>query len=1185
MPRGNRVVDSAEQQFIHGGTTISEFSHREFSQPATSSHLTTSRGDDYDVEVIGYQRNACKIFFTWLLILLSGGLLRLLFHWCPHWMLVCTHSKCHLRKAGSVLVIETYQKKKKSHAVKKIEVLSARDVLSSDRYQTAECSEKLPLYFDDGCFRELEIVRLLNFKREKFIWDDDRQLFIAICGLDTSDDMQNVKNDPQGLTENNQRLRSIVYGQNEINVPLQGVGTLILLEILNPIYFFQVFSLTVWLCESYYYYTIAIIIMSVYGISSNVIQTYRNQRNLHSTVHSVDRAQVLRPDSKTEHIPTTQLVPGDVLVIPSHGCVMQCDAVLLRGTCIVNESMLTGESVPVTKTSLVANYKQLDKREKAHHTLYCGTQVIQTRYYGGEMVLAVVTNTSFMTAKGELVRSILYPPPVDFKFDSDLLKFLLFLAFVASFGLVYTIVLKIIKGAPWTDIVIKALDIVTITVPPALPAAMTVARLNAQTRLQEDKIFCINSQEINVAGSINCVCFDKTGTLTEDGLDMWGVLPVENGQFTDPCHDAGELKASSNLPLAMAACQSLTLINNEIMGDPLDLKTFEFSKWQFEEPDIDDASKYDNIVPTVVKSPESDFNKKQVGIIQQFQFSSSLQRMSVITRTLGHKEVFVVSKGSPEKISSLSIPETVPENFHSVLMQYSKEGYRIIAIGWKTLTGLSYPAVQRLPREEVEKNLTFGGLIILENRLKPETADNIAILHRAKVKMVMVTGDNILTAVSVARECGMIAEGEHVIDVQSVEATADHPPKIYFTSQDHEKSVNGSGECRLQPYAFAMNGTTWSIIRDSFPELIPRLIVRGAVFARMSPDQKQQLVGHFQELGYYVAMCGDGANDCGALKAAHVGISLSDAEASVAASFTYKEANIACVPMVIKEGRGAIVTSFGVFKFMAAYSLTQFVSVMILYSIDSNLTDFQFLYIDIFLSLAFVGFFGNTMAYKGAISAEPPITNLISAVPMVSLVSQMLLNVCLQLAIFALVQHQPWFKPHAPQNSNDYACSENYAVFAGSLFQYIQMSIVFSKGPPYRERIWTNYWLSASIVLLTSMCVYITVWPAEWLVALLELIMPPDIRFRLYVIVLGAVGFFLSFFLEELLVEGVVQTKVKSAERSFDCVMKEMDEDTKWPVLSAKLEVAEPQTAVDDAKPHVHMTVLRETNNLPSPVN
>ncbi|KAJ8320793.1 hypothetical protein KUTeg_002380 [Tegillarca granosa] len=99
----------------------------------------------------------------------------------------------------------------------------------------------------------------------------------------------------------------------------------------------------------------------------------------------------------------------------------------------------------------------------------------------------------------------------------------------------------------------------------------------------------------------------------------------------------------------------------------------------------------------------------------------------------------------------------------------------------------------------------------------------------------------------------------------------------------------------------------------------------------MSPEQKAQLVEVLQDLGYYVCMCGDGANDCGALKAAHAGISLSEAEASVASPFTSKNPNIECVPTLIREGRAALVTSFGIFKYMACYSLTQFVSVCLLY--------------------------------------------------------------------------------------------------------------------------------------------------------------------------------------------------------------------------------------------------------------
>lgn len=111
----------------------------------------------------------------------------------------------------------------------------------------------------------------------------------------------------------------------------------------------------------------------------------------------------------------------------------------------------------------------------------------------------------------------------------------------------------------------------------------------------------------------------------------------------------------------------------------------------------------------------------------------------------------------------------------------------------------------------------------------------------------------------------------------------------------------------------------------------PQLVVKGTVFARFSPEQKAQLIESLQSVGYFVAMCGDGANDCGALKAAHAGIALSQAEASVASPFTSAQQNISCVPKLIREGRCALATSFGTFKFMMGYSMTQFTSVLMLY--------------------------------------------------------------------------------------------------------------------------------------------------------------------------------------------------------------------------------------------------------------
>jgi len=109
----------------------------------------------------------------------------------------------------------------------------------------------------------------------------------------------------------------------------------------------------------------------------------------------------------------------------------------------------------------------------------------------------------------------------------------------------------------------------------------------------------------------------------------------------------------------------------------------------------------------------------------------------------------------------------------------------------------------------------------------------------------------------------------------------------------------------------------------------------------MSPDEKHELVEKLQSIDYTCGFCGDGANDCGALKAADVGISLSEAEASVAAPFTSRVFDISCVPEVIREGRAALVTSFSCFKYMSLYSAIQFTSVSFLYASASNLGDFQ----------------------------------------------------------------------------------------------------------------------------------------------------------------------------------------------------------------------------------------------------
>ncbi|KAG8298206.1 hypothetical protein J6590_018610 [Homalodisca vitripennis] len=412
------------------------------------------------MEIYGYQESGVHKVVMWVCVLLTLGILRLVFHWWPEWMLYMSHKRCSLGVADKVLVVDKYEKRFTSLFIKKVQKIStnsegleqgldfAEPMKRLDPQELKRLKKKLPIkefeiHLYNSAIREVKEVCMIRIKKLSYIWDDEKKSFLKVVGLDQGV-TKNKLHEYRGYDYQEQYKRRIIYGKNEILVQIQSIAKLILLEVLNPFYIFQVFTICVWFAENYIYYTFAIMIMSFFGVSSAVLQTHQNQKNLHRTVHTTDIVTVKRDHEEYEDVPTTHLVPGDIIVIPTHGCIMHCDAALLVGNCIVNESMLTGESVPVTKTALPNENVLYSETEDANHTLFCGTRVLQTRYYGNEKVYAVVLRTGFLTSKGSLVRSILYPPPADFKFDQDSYKFIWILAFIALMGLIYTIVTK-----PW----------------------------------------------------------------------------------------------------------------------------------------------------------------------------------------------------------------------------------------------------------------------------------------------------------------------------------------------------------------------------------------------------------------------------------------------------------------------------------------------------------------------------------------------------------------------------------------------------------------------------------------------------------------------------------------------------------------------------------------------------------------
>lgn len=330
-------------------------------------------------------------------------------------------------------------------------------------------------------------------------------------------------------------------------------------------------------------------------------------------------------------------------------------------------------------------------------------------------------------------------------------------------------------------------------------------------------------------------------------------------------------------------------------------------------------------------------------------------------------------------------------------------------------------------------------------------------------------------------------------------------------------------------------------------------------------------------------MCGDGANDCGALKAAHTGISLSEAESSVASPFTSRNPNITCVLDVIREGRAALVTSFGIFKYMAGYSLCQFVSVLILYSIESNLTDMEYLYCDLAIISIFAFFFGKTEAYPGKLDKQTPLSSLMSLSPVLSIVIHMIFVVGFQVAAFEHLKAEPWYVPFNNTNPEDVACVENYAIYTVSSLQYIILAIVFSKGYPYRKSIFSNYGFIISSIVMTAISVYLALYPAEIIQSYLELKLPESMEFRLYMLGYAAANFIVSMFVEHFFIEKLVFKRLRfkfhnvdKSKKKYLAIERDLSRDRKWPVLTSDFKSAASPLS---PAPECHAEIVVEKEN------
>lgn len=1082
--------------------------------------------EDLVIGIGGYRTSAIRLLLYNILCFMTFGIFYLLMRWMPYYKVKFYGVKVPLGKAEWVIVESEYgdfnyidvkrewYNRPMSTLLPPITPLPTGGNMDG-LHHASELNPTIPILIS------------FDYRYITFIYSPAEDIFKTNNNWADPDwvDLPSVH---RGLSRVVWEDRVLAFGRNHINLKVKKTSQILFDEALHPFYVFQIFSIILWSLDAYYYYAACIFLISFLSILDTLVETKKTSTRLAEMSYFNCEVRVFREEFWT-HVSSSELVPGDVYEVSDPALtIFPCDSILLSGDCIVNESMLTGESVPVSKVpaNQKTMYQLLDDFQNTQISsnvsksfLFNGTKIVRTRIpHGQSAALAMVVRTGFSTTKGSLVRSMVFPKPTSFKFYEDSFKYIGFMAFIALLGFSISWIRFIEIGLDKRTMILRALDIITIVVPPALPATLTIGTNFALGRLKKKGIFCISPTKVNVCGKVDIMCFDKTGTLTEDGLDILGVHisePSSHNSFKfgelhqsldkifpkfslNDCTSPLDFR-SKNFLISMLTCHSLRLVDNELLGDPLDFKMFQFAGWSYEEDFQKQAfhSMYDQryesdifpensgIIPAVVhpngNDPRNRFTDNDphnyLGIVRSFEFLSELRRMSVIVKPNSSDVYWSFTKGAPEVIAEICNKATLPKDYDELLHHYTHSGYRVIACAGKTLPKRTWLYSQKVTREEIESNTEFLGFIIFENKLKKATGSTLKVLQNANIRSVMCTGDNVLTAISVGKEAGLINSSRVYIPYLDDMQHSDSPQIVWQDVDDNEsfldattlKPMDGSDD-----YTLALTGDVFRRLfrnETEIPETYKNeVLLKASIYARMSPDEKHELMEQLQKLDYIVGFCGDGANDCGALKAADVGISLSEAEASVAAPFTSQIFDISCVLDVIKEGRGSLVTSFACFQYMSLYSAIQFISITILYCRGSNLGDFQFLYIDLLLIIPIAIFMSWCKPYH-KLAKKRPSANLVSPKILVPMLVSILICIVFQVVPWMLVQKKSWYVKPIVGGDDAVESSDNTVLFFVSNFQYILTAVVLSIGPPYREPMAKNKGFIVDILLSVLMSV------------------------------------------------------------------------------------------------------------------
>eukprot|EP00474_Spongospora_subterranea_P010117 CRZ10575.1 hypothetical protein [Spongospora subterranea] len=1010
-------------------------------------------------------------------------------------------------------------------------------------------------------------IRGFTYQHRKFIWSIDINAFVELDFPTAHVRQHYVSAQGLGHDDDDMFIRRHKYGLNMFKIPMPLFSELFAEHATSPFFVFQMFCVSLWLLDEYWYYSLMTLFMLVAFEMSVVKRRISSLEQIRSMRAAVYDVSVYRT-GRWRTVKTSELLPGDILSLkrypPSSGHNVPCDVVLIKGSCVVDESLLTGESVPQLKEPLSASGMlslplDIEGSDKAH-VLFGGTRVIvqspptESRRPPDGGAIAYVLRTGFHTAQGRLVSTMMSATDRVTVNNTESFMFIFCLLLFAIASASY--VLYESWGDPSrarSKLILNCIMIITSVVPPELPMELSLAVNTSLAALLQKRIFCTEPFRIPLAGAVNTICFDKTGTLTEDEFEFLGVAsqdtgsssvsaPEKSGTVSKPDHLllSSTVDPRSWASRVIGSCHSLVFLDGNIVGDPLEIAAVQAVSWQA----LSGSG-------AGILSLRNSVSHDSLKIVRRFAFESALRRMTCIVN-LNESQSIVVCKGAPEALVSLLA--SVPDQYEATHKYYSRRGCRVLAMAYRPLRSVSInePSALKLSRGEVESNLVFTGFMVLESPIKTSSLSTVNAFLSSSHHVLMITGDHALTACEVSRRLNLTSSRSATLIL--TDSSEDSNPNLRWLS------VDGSGAPipylpAVRPSLTASLCVTGAALQ-CISDLQERsdLILMTTVFARVNPEQKQMIISSLKESGRVTLMCGDGTNDVGALKQSHVGVALltncggeggasqgskarhevkagkggglrqkaamsvsddiqvvSLGDASVAAPFTAKRSQVDCCLDVVRQGRCTLVTTMQMYQILALQCLISAYSLSVLYLDGVKLGDTQMTVSGMAVAMMFL--FISRATPLHALSAERPQSSVFTISMFLSIVGQFAIH------LFSLVTAVRWAHIYrAPMDKNldaDFSPNVlNTVVYLISTSMTLSTFAANYKGHPFMQSLQENkaLWRCLCLSSVSVFSLALEVFPS--VNAALELHPMPDGPLKSNLAMLMVADFFIAILYE-----------------------------------------------------------------------